>query len=80
MGAIEVISDDWISNEFFAPAATDLVSGLMGEYRRARGWIDEAAAFVLVHAADCVLGCPCGYMAYRERRAGFLHPRVKFGV
>ena len=36
MGAIEVVGDDWISNEFFTPAATDLVSGLMGEYRRAR--------------------------------------------
>jgi hypothetical protein len=46
MGAVEVISDDWMgTGEFFAPAASDLVSGLMGEYRRARGWIDEASAF-----------------------------------
>ena len=56
MGAIEVISDDWISNEFFAPAATDLVSGLMGEYRRARGWIDEAAAFFEGEPFKAVIG------------------------
>lgn len=56
MGAIEVIGDDWISNEFFAPAATDLVSGLMGEYRRARGWIDEAAAFFEGEPFKAVIG------------------------
>lgn len=56
MGAIEVIGDDWISNEFFAPAATDLVSGLMGEYRRARGWIDEAAAFFEGEPFRAVIG------------------------
>ena len=57
MGAIEVIGDDWMATgEFFAPAASDLVSGLMGEYRRARGWIDEASAFFDGEPFKAVIG------------------------
>jgi hypothetical protein len=57
MGAVEVISDDWMgTGEFFAPAASDLVSGLMGEYRRARGWIDDASAFFEGDAFRAVIG------------------------
>lgn len=57
MGAIEVVSDDWIgAGEFFAPAASDLVTGLMGEYRRASRWIDEASSFFEGEAFQAVIG------------------------
>lgn len=56
MGAIEVVSEDWISGEFFAPASADLVSGLMGEYRRARGWVDEASVFFEGEPFQSVIG------------------------
>lgn len=57
MGAVEVIGDDWMgTGEFFAPAASDLVSGLIGEYRRARGWIDEASAFFEGEPFRAVIG------------------------
>ena len=57
MGAIEAIGDDWMATgEFFAPAASDLVSGLMGEYRRARGCAARLAPCVARAIQQCVSG------------------------
>ena len=57
MGAVEVVAADWMHEaEFFAPASSDLVTGLMGEYRRARGWIEEAAAFLDGEPFKAVIG------------------------
>ena len=57
MGAVEVVAADWMHEaEFFAPASSDLVTGLMGEYRRARGWIEEASAFFEGEPFKAVIG------------------------
>lgn len=57
MGEVEVVAADWMHEaEFFAPASSDLVTGLMGEYRRARGWIDEASDFFEGEPFKAVIG------------------------
>jgi len=40
---------------FFAPAATDMLDGLLGQYRRARQQIAEVAAFAAGEVAASVL-------------------------
>lgn len=42
--------------EFFAPASTDMVDGLIGEYKQARGWIEEVAQFAEGPICKAVLG------------------------
>lgn len=43
-GAVELVDDD--APEFFAPADTDMLDGLLGQYRHARAGVEEIAAFM----------------------------------
>lgn len=55
MGAMgEVVTSDWISGEFFAPASTDLVDGLIGQYKDMRRRVEEVAALVTGETAGAV--------------------------
>lgn len=57
MGASDLIlgaETDWLGGEFFAPASTDLVDGLMGQYRSMRRRVEEIAAMVTGETAGAV--------------------------
>lgn len=57
MGAADLVvgdESDWIASEFFAPAATDMVDGLMGQYRAMRHRVEEVAAMVTGETAGAV--------------------------
>lgn len=57
MGAADlVIGDDWIADQFFAPASTDMVDGLVGQYKQARQWIEQVAAFAEGDVCKAVIG------------------------
>lgn len=59
MGASDLIvgdESDWLAGEFFAPASTDLVSGLVAQYKQARGWVEEVAAFAGGDVCQAVIG------------------------
>lgn len=54
MGASDLIvgdESDWMAGEFFAPASTDLVDGLMGQYRSMRRRVEEMAAMMVGETA-----------------------------
>ncbi|WP_211168229.1 class I SAM-dependent methyltransferase [Azoarcus indigens] len=42
--------------DFFAPAATDLVTGMAAEYKQARGWIKQVASFSESDVCKAVIG------------------------
>ncbi len=57
MGAADLVvgdGSDWIASEFFAPAATDLVDGLIGQYRATRSRVEQIAEMVTGETAGAV--------------------------
>lgn len=57
MGASDlIVSDesDWMAGEFFAPASTDLVDGLMGQYRSMRARVENMAAMMVGETAGAL--------------------------
>jgi hypothetical protein len=50
------VADDVVGNApFFAPAATDMLDGLLGQYNQAKGRIKQVASFAAGEAAESVL-------------------------
>ena len=73
MGAIIEGGQDWMSTgEFFAPAASDMVSGLVGEYRHARAWVDDASAFFDGEKFRAVIGYFLDGNSNEQRGRGML--------
>lgn len=57
MGASDLIvgdESDWMAGEFFAPASTDLVDGLMGQYRSMRARVEAMAEMMTGETAGAV--------------------------
>ncbi|WP_407280583.1 DUF4942 domain-containing protein [Aromatoleum evansii] len=57
MGASDLIGgdeSDWIASEFFAPAATDMVDGLMGQYLSMRRRVEEMAEMMTGETAGAL--------------------------
>lgn len=56
MGAIEILSVDEVCGSFFAPASSDMVDTLIGQYKQARNRIKEVAEFSDGEVCKAVLG------------------------
>lgn len=54
--AVDLLTAEEVIGEFFAPAATDMVSGLVGQYKQAREHIKQVAAFANGELCSGVLG------------------------
>lgn len=56
MGAIEILSVDEVCGSFFAPASSDMVDTLVGQYKQARNRIKEVVEFSDGEVCKAVLG------------------------
>lgn len=56
MGAIEILSVDEVCGSFFAPASSDMVDTLVGQYKQARKRIKEVVEFSDGEVCKAVLG------------------------
>lgn len=52
---LELLTAEDLPREFFAPSTTDMVDGLAGQYKQARGWIEEVAEFANGEKCQAVL-------------------------
>jgi hypothetical protein len=56
VGAIEILSVDEVVGGFFPPAATDLISAMVAQYKQSRQRIQEVAAFAEGELCASVIG------------------------
>ena len=72
-GEVNLVSGDDFLDEFFAPASSDMVHGLIARYRQARERIEEVAAFAGGESCKSVIGYFLSGNATEDRGRSSMH-------